>query len=96
MDRDKILDHLAFVALSQKQLIEKIAKDSMDVHKTSRVDVAALVADLVLEYGGRLGGLTQTRLVSKVMRKIESVQGKIRNDYWALVAANMRQESGSA
>lgn len=52
-------------------------------HTPTREMVESFVKGLVKKYGGRLGGLSQVKLVSAVMKKVEARAMKRANVDWA-------------
>lgn len=93
-DDGAILDAIAFRTMSEKAIIEHIhvtlmGPEEMDGEPTAgrrpkvhRDRVVRFVASLVKLYGGKLGGLTQKRLVAKVMKKVESRERKQAKADW--------------
>lgn len=99
-EKPDILDGIAFRAMTEKQTIDRIvydflgpSSDDSKAHRevrcrgVSRERVEAYVARLVAVYGSKLGGLTRTRLVGKVMTRMEARSRKRASADWAAYIA---------
>ncbi|HUW15028.1 MAG TPA: hypothetical protein VM537_35245 [Anaerolineae bacterium] len=88
----RILDAMAFHAMSNKQLIDKIAdhvverrKSSALYHRYNRSDrqlVEHRIAELVEKFGSIGGNLTRAKLTSLVLKKIRNLRNKEYRKRW--------------
>lgn len=99
MTDGEILDAIVFRTMRAEQLIEHIhiylmgpVEDDTKVgirrRNPSRKTVESYVASLVEKYGGGLGGLTRVRLVSRVMKRVETRQRRQARTDWAAYYAS--------
>lgn len=82
-----VFEMMAWRSMTEKEIIERIVLDFLRVQKREddphrirpsigRPRVEAYLARLVERYGGKLGGLSRNKLVSKVMNRMEARERK--------------------
>jgi hypothetical protein len=89
-----VFEMMAWRSMTEKEIIERIVFDFLGPEKQEvdprkfptsigRPRVEAYLARLVERYGGKLGGLSRNKLVSKVMNRMEARERKEAKARWA-------------